>query len=689
MDIIDTWNDITPTQRMDIIKDLIEDTQGQGLSTQEAEGLLNLGRMQIEAEEADVGDQYLKQALFYLTRIREQNMDDPEPKALNIPVPAEKKKAAKPSKGRCSQCKNDRLRFNDDGSGDCPDCGRKFTWDKSKNKPLAPPIAQEPVIVQPPPPRAAPRPEPKGDGMDLPTDAELAGLDFSQFDGPSTDPQEGGPPEPIAPEPQPPDPMPPLPLPGPDDPEPSPQPEPDDDDDDGDDDDFDASGAKRHPSLDALGTVDTRGHRDDDDDFDASGATGQKKTESRPVSQPDLAPKPTDLLEPTPTEPPKPVELPEPIPALASAEASRPVQIPEPTPPPPPPEMRTPTSPEPKPVTDLDVNALFSDVMLTQKNECDVAVAIPLSQPQPALPPPTSEGPATAIPTPASEGPAPARPAPQDDPEKRILKMACEKAQQAYEKMEAKRKEGADVSLVENMLRKSRVAMAQKDYVAALNMSGEALRVIDGIVVPSDELLEPTPVPEQQGLAYPMAPEAQKVPKHQDHIFSGPQDQQVMQYQGPLQQSGIFQAPGAERASDGYQDPLFAMTPSAQADMGISSEPVFKEDEPSKVFSLDPKDDVTSIYEAPQQDRSVYDSLGHGAKQQDVYSGNRQQELGPYGGLEGSNTYNGSVEAQPAYAQQPLLTALCYNCNGSIPIYSDQRPLIISCPACGVQVQLD
>jgi hypothetical protein len=342
---------------------------------------------------------------------------------------------------------------------------------------------------------------------------------------------------------------------------------------------------------------------DDDDDFDS----GRAKPDKGP--EPSGAPGSDDLLEPTP------------IPAPVQEDKS------------PPPQAS-------RPASDVDVNSLFSDIMLEQKKECDAAATPPAVQPKPAA---------------AQPKPAPA----QDDPEKRLLRMACEKAQEAYERMEAKRKEGADVSLVENLLGKSRAAMTQKDYVAALNMSGEALRVIDGIVVLSDDLLEPTPVLASAAPSIPVAPEAQQVPAYQTN--------------GTPEQ---------------FLDQTFAVSPSSKADMGIASDPVFKEDGPSKVFSLDPRDDVTSIYEAPRQDTSVYDSRGHNDEQQSIYSG-QAPEIVNYGNIEGSNTYHGPVEAQPAYAQQPVLTALCYNCNGAIPIYSDQRPLIITCPACGIQVQLD
>jgi len=618
MEIMDTWNDITPNQRIDIIKDLIEDTQGQGLNTKEAEGLLNLGRMQIEAEEADKGDQYLKQALFYLKRIREQNLDDPSMKALMVPPPpGEAKPVLKPSKGRCSQCKNDHLRFHDDGSGDCPDCGRKFTWDKNRaRKPeQSKDGAPEPQMALPPPPKASVPCGPRGDMLDLPTDEELASLDFSGFDGPSPDPQETGPPEPIAPEPHPPEPLPPMPTPGPEDPEsPEPPPQPDDDDDDG----------------------------DDDDDFDASGAKRQIRTGPEPVPTPAETPRPVEMPVPMPTEAPRPVEMPEPMPT----EAPRPVEMPEPMPiPAPAMEIKTPPPQGPRPATDIDVNSLFSDIMLEQKKECDVATAPPVSQPQPA---------------------APASATPQEDPEKRILKMACEKAQVAYEKMEAKRKEGADVKFVDNLLGKSRAAMAQKDYVAALNMAGEALRVIDGIVVPSTlDLLEPTPVP---------APEPQRAPPGEA---------------ARVQEVPVYHAPEAQRMPREAEGSHFAPKPSAQVDLGIVSEPIFQEDRHEKVFSLDPSDTFTSVYETPQQDRSVYDSRGHNDQHPGVYSEQANKELSPYGGFLGSTAYQGPVEAQPAYVQQPLLNALCYNCNGLIPIYSDQRPLVVSCPSCGVQVQLD
>ena len=40
----------------------------------------------------------------------------------------------KPQKGRCAVCGSLRLRFNDDGSGMCPDCNRRFFWDREAEK---------------------------------------------------------------------------------------------------------------------------------------------------------------------------------------------------------------------------------------------------------------------------------------------------------------------------------------------------------------------------------------------------------------------------------------------------------------------------------------------------------------------------------------------------------------------------
>ena len=46
----------------------------------------------------------------------------------------------KPAEGRCSQCGNESMVFNDDGSGSCPGCGREFWWDPSRKPPEETPI---------------------------------------------------------------------------------------------------------------------------------------------------------------------------------------------------------------------------------------------------------------------------------------------------------------------------------------------------------------------------------------------------------------------------------------------------------------------------------------------------------------------------------------------------------------------
>jgi len=47
------------------------------------------------------------------------------------------------------------------------------------------------------------------------------------------------------------------------------------------------------------------------------------------------------------------------------------------------------------------------------------------------------------------------------------------------------------------------------------------------------------------------------------------------------------------------------------------------------------------------------------------------------------------AQPQPAEVQQPLLTAACWNCQGEIPVYTEDRPVILTCAVCGEQVQLD
>jgi hypothetical protein len=40
----------------------------------------------------------------------------------------------KPTRGKCSSCGSLDLRFYDDGSGHCPDCNRRFFWDKEAER---------------------------------------------------------------------------------------------------------------------------------------------------------------------------------------------------------------------------------------------------------------------------------------------------------------------------------------------------------------------------------------------------------------------------------------------------------------------------------------------------------------------------------------------------------------------------
>ena len=43
-----------------------------------------------------------------------------------------------PKGGMCSACKHKGLKFNKDGTGSCPNCGRKFVWDKERPGAVAP-----------------------------------------------------------------------------------------------------------------------------------------------------------------------------------------------------------------------------------------------------------------------------------------------------------------------------------------------------------------------------------------------------------------------------------------------------------------------------------------------------------------------------------------------------------------------
>jgi hypothetical protein len=59
------------------------------------------------------------------------------------PAPGETAAPQKPTQGKCSQCGNENMMFNDDGSGSCPGCGRTFYWDPSK-------APQEPTLEETP-----------------------------------------------------------------------------------------------------------------------------------------------------------------------------------------------------------------------------------------------------------------------------------------------------------------------------------------------------------------------------------------------------------------------------------------------------------------------------------------------------------------------------------------------------------
>ena len=58
-----------------------------------------------------------------------------------------------PTKGKCSQCQSTELKFYPDGRGKCPDCGRKFRWDKKKDAESPPPEPRSPPPADKRPPR--------------------------------------------------------------------------------------------------------------------------------------------------------------------------------------------------------------------------------------------------------------------------------------------------------------------------------------------------------------------------------------------------------------------------------------------------------------------------------------------------------------------------------------------------------
>jgi len=46
-------------------------------------------------------------------------------------------------------------------------------------------------------------------------------------------------------------------------------------------------------------------------------------------------------------------------------------------------------------------------------------------------------------------------------------------------------------------------------------------------------------------------------------------------------------------------------------------------------------------------------------------------------------------EEDTSDADEPLVEVECYNCSTSIPIFTNERPLIITCPSCGIQGEIE
>jgi hypothetical protein len=147
MDPFDNWEQMNVLQRVTMLTALIDETKVQGLNTREAEGLMQLATTHIDSEDYDSGNQLLQKTYFSLKRLREQHLDDPIMVGGTLeqpppPPPDDEKKTGRPrpTKGRCNVCRGENLMFREDGTGECPDCKRKFFWDKSMIPPPEPEV---------------------------------------------------------------------------------------------------------------------------------------------------------------------------------------------------------------------------------------------------------------------------------------------------------------------------------------------------------------------------------------------------------------------------------------------------------------------------------------------------------------------------------------------------------------------
>jgi len=144
MDPIDNWEQMNVLQRVTMLTALIDETKDKGVNTREAEGLMQLASNHIDSEEFDAGNQLLQKTYFSLKRIREQHLDDPTMLGGVMeqppPPPPSTSGRPRPTKGRCTLCRGENLQFNEDGTGECPDCKRKFFWDRSMIPPPEPEV---------------------------------------------------------------------------------------------------------------------------------------------------------------------------------------------------------------------------------------------------------------------------------------------------------------------------------------------------------------------------------------------------------------------------------------------------------------------------------------------------------------------------------------------------------------------